>query len=34
MAAIKPWDKIDGLSPSEDLRKGNPLILPSLISCN
>lgn len=25
MAVIKLWDKIDGLSPLEDLREGKPL---------
>jgi hypothetical protein len=27
MAAIKPWYKIDGLTPREDLREGRPLNL-------
>ena len=25
MAALKPWYKIDGLTPREDLREGKPL---------
>ncbi|BAZ27230.1 AAA family ATPase [Kalymmatonema gypsitolerans NIES-4073] len=24
MAALKPWYKIDGLTPREDLREGKP----------
>ncbi|ARV59996.1 hypothetical protein BZZ01_16420 [Nostocales cyanobacterium HT-58-2] len=32
MAALKPWYKLDGLSPREDLREEKPLMFPSSLS--